>query len=64
MTARASLDGFTDGATTSNWAKENVQWAVAEKMLGGSGGMLRPRNQASRAEVATVLMRYCTNLVE
>lgn len=61
--ARASLNAFTDAGTTGSWAVGYVQWAVAEKLLNGSGGKLRPVDNASRAEVATVLMRYCTNLV-
>lgn len=64
VSGRASLDHFTDGGATGNWALRYVKWAVSEKLLNGSGGLLRPNESASRAEVATVLMRYCTNLVE
>jgi len=65
VTARQSLDSFPDGGQTGSWAVENVRWAVAEGLLSGkTGGLLAPTADASRAEVATVLTRYCTNLVD
>ena len=63
--ARKNLGAFPDGNTTHEWAIENVQWAVAEGLISGKGsGMLEPLADASRAEVATVLARYCTNLMD
>ena len=63
--ARKTLNAFPDGNTTHEWAMENVQWAVAEGLISGKGsGMLEPLADASRAEVATVLSRYCTNLMD
>lgn len=65
VSARASLDTFPDGGTTHSWAKSNVQWAVAEGLISGTdGGRLVPLADATRAQVATVLTRYCTNLVD
>ena len=55
---RDDLAGFPDAGTVSNWAKEAMQWAVAEGLIIGSDGKLLPKGSASRAQVATILMRF------
>ncbi len=59
---RAELTGFADGASTPDWAKEGMQWAVAEKIIAGIAinDVLHLQNEgnATRAQMATVLMRY------
>ena len=62
--ARADLGKFTDGNTTSTWATDVVQWAVAEKLINGVGTELQPKGTATRAQVATVLMNYCENVAK
>ena len=62
--ARADLGKFTDGNTTSAWATDVVQWAVAEKLMSGNGNELQPKGTATRAQVATVLMNYCENVAK
>ena len=62
--ARADLGKFTDGSTTSAWATDVVQWAVAEKLINGVGTELQPKGTATRAQVATVLMNYCENVTK
>lgn len=65
ISARASLTSFPDSGKTHDWAMKNVRWAVAEKLITGKdGGRLAPLDDATRAEVATVLTRYCTNLMD
>ena len=55
-----SLTGFTDGGETSEWAARAMRWAWAEQIITGKdGGRLDPQGQATRAEVATILMRFC-----
>lgn len=49
---------FSDAGSISSWAKEAVEWAYANGILQGSNQMLRPGASSSRAEVATMLMRY------
>ena len=62
--ARASFDSFPDADQVStDWALEPIQWAVAEKLIGGSDGYLLPRGNATRAQVATILMRFILNTV-
>ena len=57
-TAQEGLEGFSDGAAASDWAETALAWAVGAGILQGSGGQLKPQNTASRAEIATVLMRF------
>lgn len=59
---RADLSIFPDGNTVSGWAKENVAWAVGEKLINGSNGRLYPQAEAARSQVATILKSYCTTL--
>lgn len=55
-----ALDGFADGAAVSSWATRAMQWAVANGILRGrSNGALDPAGATTRAEAATLLMRYC-----
>ena len=60
VSASGELSSFTDGASTSSWAAEAVQWAVGSGLLSGKGGgVLDPQGTATRAEVASILMRFC-----
>lgn len=36
-----------------------MQWAVANDIVNGSNGKLNPKNNATCAEVAAILMRFC-----
>ncbi len=55
----AELTGFADGNKVSDWAQAAMEWAVAEQIVVGKGAAnLAPQSQATRAEVATILMRY------
>ena len=60
---RGDLNAFPDGGKTASWAKEAMQWTVAEKIIGGSDGKLLPQGSATRAQVATILMRFIENIV-
>ena len=56
---RAALSGFPDaGQVSTDWALEPMQWAVAKKLITGSDGLLLPQGNATRAQVATILMRF------
>lgn len=55
--AEKNLD-FADTEEISDYALEAVAWAVEQGIMQGSGnGILDPRGNATRAEVATMLMR-------
>lgn len=50
---------FKDSGAISEWANDAVAWAVQEGFLSGmSDGTLAPAGQATRAQVATILMRF------
>lgn len=55
-----SLDAFDDADRVSDWAKNPMTWAIQNKILFGmSDGTLNPQGLATRAQVATILMRFC-----
>ena len=55
----AGLQSFSDASSVSDWALSAMQWAVGSGILNGrTERTLAPGGSASRAEVATMLMRY------
>ena len=55
---------FTDAEEISDWAVPYVQWAVGAELINGrdegsKGILLAPQESAERAEVATLMMRFC-----
>ena len=52
------LSAFPDADRVSPYAVEALNWAVAEGLINGSDGKLLPQDGATRAEIATILMRY------
>ena len=59
VTLSENLTQFTGASDISAWAVSAMQWAVGQGLIQGSSGQLRPQANASRAEVATILMRFC-----
>ena len=59
VTLSENLTQFMDASDISAWAVSAMQWAVGQGLIQGSNGQLRPQANASRAEVATILMRFC-----
>lgn len=58
--ARADLSAYLDNGTINGWASEAMQWAVAEGFINGvTDNTLEPNGTATRAQVATILMRFC-----
>ncbi len=50
---------YGDNASVSSWAADGMAWAVKEGILTGKpGSLLAPTDSATRAEVATMLMRF------
>ena len=48
--------------TLADWRsirRNAMQWAVADGIVNGSNGKLNPQNNATRAQVAAILMRFC-----
>lgn len=63
VSARASLDSYTDKADVNGWAEEYMQWAVSAGMISGKpngNGTFRldPKGEATRAECAKMLTMF------
>jgi len=53
------LKDFDDTRYISDWAVKAFRWAVDAGIINGTGnGKISPKTDASRAQVATMLMRY------
>ena len=49
---------YSDVSSVSEYAMEAMQWACGAGIIGGKDGLLDPAGNATRAEVATMLMRF------
>ena len=59
VSSTETLAAYSDAADISTWAQPAVKWAVAHGVISGmTDGTIRPQNTATRAQVATMLMRY------
>ena len=58
VSASADLSGCSDAAKVNTYAVDAMRWAVAEGLIQGMGGKLNPQSTATRAQVATILMRF------
>lgn len=64
VSAVGDLDDFADASEVSNWAEDVMSWAVgADLFAGRDNNNLAPQGLTTRAEAATILMRYCENIV-
>ncbi|MCL1810034.1 MAG: S-layer homology domain-containing protein, partial [Clostridiales bacterium] len=53
------MSKYVDQNTVSSWAMEAMQWAAAEEIVSGRpGDRIAPKDTSTRAELATILMRY------
>lgn len=58
-TARSDLSSFDDAVAVSDWAQDTVSWAHAEGLLAGtSATTLSPQGEATRAQLAAMLVRF------
>lgn len=58
-TAKADLTAFADAHLVSEWARENVEWAVGSGVISGrDDNRIDPSESATRAETAAVLQRF------
>ena len=66
--ASADLSAFPDADKVGSWATEALAWANAEGLINGAQGTdgvirLDPKGNATREQVATILMRYCKTVM-
>ncbi len=50
---------YNDASTVSDWAMAAIEWAVSSGLVSGkTATTLNPQETATRAEIATIIMRY------
>lgn len=59
-----NIASFSDAAKVSSWATDAIAWAVGEGLMNGDNGALKPQGNATRAEIATLLTRFCENIAK
>ena len=59
-TAKGNMEYYNDKTLISDWAQEDMVWAVGAKLLSGKeNGLLDPQGATSRAEAAQMLKNFC-----
>lgn len=65
VSAKADLSVYTDAAQVSTYATDAMAWANGAQLIAGtSQATLTPAGNATRAQVATILMRFCENIAK
>lgn len=70
VSAAADLSKFADADSVSDWAVDAVKWAVDTGIIVGDTRndgrilVLDPQGSSTRAQAATMLMRYCTTILK
>ena len=65
VSASADLSGFPDTGDIQSYAAQALSWAVAEGLLQGfEDDSLQPGGTATRAQIATILMRFCETVAK
>ena len=65
VTLQENLTGYPDGDQVSDYAIPAMNWAVGQGLIAGmENGTLVPQGSATRAQVATILMRFCENIMQ
>lgn len=64
VAASADISGYADASSVSSWAKDAMQWAVGSGLIQGSNNALTPQANASRAQIATILMRFAQKIAK
>lgn len=64
VSARASLDAYSDADSVSPWASDVMSWAVSEGIISGmTEDTLAPQGTATRAQVAAMFQRFLENVM-
>ena len=53
-----NLNAYPDANEVSDWAVDAMVWATQEGIINGMNGYLKPQAGATRAQLATMLMRF------
>ena len=55
---------FPDAGDVSDWASEAMHWCVMQGIIKGMDGALNPQGDATRAQLAAMVQRFCANIAE
>jgi hypothetical protein len=59
------LDDFADSNEISSWAEKYLLWTIYNALIQGTRDtMLNPDGTTTRAQAATILMRYVQRFIE
>lgn len=61
---RSELTVFPDGGRVTEFALEPMKWAVANQVITGDNGLIRPQGSTNRAECAKILTVFLADLPE
>ena len=65
LTAQGDLSQFPDSGSVADWAEAAMSWANGNKLINGhDDGTIDAAGTATRAQAASILMRFDQNLVE
>ena len=64
VTLEENLTGFADADEISGYAVSALYWAVGAGVINGTGAGLAPKANATRSEVAQMLMNFDQNVVK
>ena len=64
VSASADISGYPDAGQVQDYAQPAMAWAVAEGIVEGVDGNLNPTGDATRAQIATILMRFCEGVAK
>ena len=65
VTAGNDLGAYTDASRISAYAAAAMRWANAEGLITGvTDTTLEPQGSATRAQAATILMRFCEEIAK
>lgn len=59
VSGSSNLKEFGDGNQVHHYALEPMGWAVDQGLVNGMNGLLNPRGNATRAQIAVIFLRYC-----
>lgn len=58
------LSAYSDAASVSSWARDGMEWAVGNGLLGVGVSQLNPGGGVTRAELAVILQTYCESILD
>ena len=62
LTKTNDLSAFSDSNKVASYAITQVKWAVGSGVITGTNGKLNPKGNATRAEAASMIYKYCENI--